>query len=98
MPQQYTPLLLAPDQLQAVEQLAAAQQRSIPELMRELVDLGLEQLRRRREERLHALQELNGARRQLEARVGTYPKDPVAEARAEREEQMETVLSPASAS
>ncbi len=98
MPSQDTQLFLEPDQFQAIEQLATTQQRSIPELMRELVDLGLEQLRLRREERLRALQELNGARRQLEARVGTYPKDPVAEARAERERQMESVLSPASTS
>ncbi len=87
-----------PDQYQAVVQLAATQNRSISELMRELVDLGFEQLRRRRQARLRALEELNGVRRQLEVRLGIYPGNPVAEARAERERQMETVLSPASAS
>ena len=93
MPRHRTQLLLDPGQYQAVAQLAATQQRPISEIVREFIDLGLEQMRKRRQERLRALEELNATRRQLEARVGLYPGDLVAEVRAERERQLETVLS-----
>ena len=93
MPRHRTQLLLDPDQYQAVVQLAATQQRPISEIVREFVDLGLAQLRQRRRERLHALRELSATRQELEARLGVYPGDPVAEVRAERERQLETVLS-----
>ncbi len=94
MPRHRTQLLLDPDQYQAVVQLAAAQHRPISEVVREFIDLGLEQLRRHREQKLQTLDELNAMRHELEARSGFYPGDLVAEGRAERERQMEAVLSP----
>lgn len=42
-----------------------------------------------RAERLEALEELNRVRHEIEARSGIYQGDPVAEARAEQERQME---------
>ncbi len=44
---------------------------------------------------LDALRELNELRGDLESRFGTYPGDPVKDARVERERQMEAVLLPA---
>lgn len=93
MPRHRTQLLLDPDQYQAVVRLAAIQQRPISEIVREFIDLGLDQLHRHRQQKLQALAELNASRRELEARQGMYQGDLVAEVRAEREQQMEAVLS-----
>ena len=93
MPRHRTQLLLDPDQYQAVAHLAAKQQRPISEIVREFIDLGLEQLRQHRQERLRALEDLVATRRRLEARRGVYEADPVAGVRAERERQLEAVIS-----
>ena len=93
MPRHRTQLLLDPDQYQVVAQLAASQNRSISEVVREFIDLGLEQLQRRRQQRLQALEEITALRQDLEARVGIHPGDPVAEVRAERMREQEKVLS-----
>jgi len=93
MPRHRTQLLLDPDQYQVVARLAASQSRSISEVVREFIDLGLAQLERRRLERLQALEELTALRRDLEARIGIYSGDPVAEVRADRMLRQERVLS-----
>lgn len=46
----------------------------------------------RREAKLRALAGLNVLRRSIQLRVGIQPGDPVAETRAERERQRDTVL------
>ena len=82
-------------QYEEIERLAATQQRPILELVHDLVDLGLENLKERPErsqQRMHVLQELKAQRQTLEARQGTYPGDLVAEARTERERERNAVL------
>lgn len=48
----------------------------------------------RQETKLRALEELNALRRSIQLRIGIQPGDPVAETRAERERQRDTVLAP----
>lgn len=93
MPRHRTQLLLDPDQYQAVARLAAVQDRPISEIVREFIDLGLEQLRHHRQQKLGALQELNVMRRDIESRSGSTAGNLVADARAERQRQTEAVLS-----
>jgi hypothetical protein len=52
----------------------------------------------RREARLRALEELNALRRSIQLRVGIQQGDLVAETRAERERQRDTILTPITAS
>lgn len=44
--------------------------------------------------KLHALEELNALRHSIETRNGVCPDDLIAEVRAERERQRDTVLTP----
>ncbi len=90
-----TQLLLEQDQYEAVARLARTQQRPVTEILREFVQLGLSQLEQGRQRKLDALRELNELRGELESRFGTYPGDPVRDARVDRERQMEAVLLPA---
>jgi class 3 adenylate cyclase len=46
----------------------------------------------RRAAKLQALEELNALRRSIQLRIGIHPGDPMAETRAERERQRDTVL------
>lgn len=48
----------------------------------------------RREAKLRALAELNALRRSIQLRIGVHPENPIAETRAERERQRDTVLTP----
>jgi len=50
----------------------------------------------RRASKLQALEELNALRRSIQLRIGIHPGDPMAETRAERERQRDTVLTPIS--
>jgi hypothetical protein len=50
----------------------------------------------RRAAKLQALEELNALRRSIQLRIGIHPGDPMAETRAERERQRDTVLTPIS--
>ena len=60
--------------------------------MREIVDAGLAEHRRSADEKRRVLHEVGARRRDLESRHGRYPGNPVADARADRERQMEAVL------
>jgi hypothetical protein len=60
--------------------------------VREVFDLGPEQVRSRKQRRIKALAELNALRGRVEARSGVYSRNPVAEVRAERERQVDSVL------
>lgn len=92
MAKQRAQFVLDDDQYEQVVRLAADQERTIPELVHDLVDLGLERHQRRGLERMKALRELNALRQSVEARQGAYSGDLVAEARAERERQIDAVL------
>lgn len=87
-----TQVLLDPERYQAVTELAESQERPVAEVVREVFDLGLEQVRNRKQRRSRALAELNALRGRVEARSGVYSGNPVAEARAERERQVDAVL------
>lgn len=95
MAKQRTQFFLDDDQYEAVAQLAQDQERPIPELLRDLVDLALDRVKEQTRERRAALHGLSALRRSIEARSGIYPGDPVGEARMERERQRAAVFSPA---
>ena len=86
-------LTLDLERYHAITELAENQERPVAEVVREIFDLGLEQIRNRKQRKIQALEELNALRHRLEASDGTYPGNPVAEARAERERQLAAVLS-----
>jgi hypothetical protein len=92
MARQRIQFFLDDDQYDAVARIATAQDRPIPDLVHDLVDLGLERLKRSTQKKRRALQELIALRQSIEARQGVYPGDPVAEARAERERQIDATL------
>ncbi len=88
MPLHRTQLFLEPEQHEALERQARQQRRSISEVVREYVDLGLARSRAETERRLAVLDELARFRR----RIGPVGVDLVAEAREERQRQLEDVL------
>jgi hypothetical protein len=95
MPRHRTQLLLDPDQYETIVHLAEAQHRSISEIVREFIALGLRQLHEARERRLEALTKLGKLRKSIEAGAdGHSLGDPVGEARAERQLQVDAVLFP----
>jgi hypothetical protein len=82
-----TQLLLDPDQYESLASLAADQQRSISDLVREFVGAGLAERRQDRRRRLEALEGLAEIRQRIEGRVGRIAGDPITAVRAERERQ-----------
>ena len=88
-----TQISLDPERYQAVTNLAESQRRPVTEVVREVLDLGLEQVKRRRQRKIQALSELATLRHKLESRIGIYPGTVIGEVRAERERQVEAVLS-----
>lgn len=88
MPMHRTQLFLEPEQHEALERQARQQGRSISEVVREYVDLGLARFRAETERRLAVLDELARFRR----RIGPICVDLVAEAREERQRQLGEVL------
>jgi len=95
MARQRIQFFLDDDQYDAVTQIATTQDRPIPDLVHDLVDLGLEKLKGRARDRQKALHRLAILRNSVEARHGLYLGDPVAEVRAERERQVNDALSTA---
>ena len=97
MPERYhrSQLLLEPEQYEKMRELAREQGRSISQVARDLIDLGLEALRQDREERARrqeaALRCLRAIREAAAARYGVYDGDLLAEVRAEREASDERV-------
>ena len=86
-----TQLFLESEQYRAVASIAEAQHRTISDVVREFVDLGLQQNRadfRRR------IQEAAALRRELEAKYGVFEGDPVAEVRKEWEGRLNSLLDP----
>jgi len=94
MARQRIQFFLDDEQYDEVVRLAATRDSPVPELVHEIVDLGLERLKVRTQKRAKALQELTKLRQSIEARHGTYPGNPIADARADREQQVDAVLFP----
>lgn len=87
MPKHRTQLFLEQEQHEALDRQARQQGRTISEIVREYVDLGLERSRAEINRRLAVLDELA----RLGAEIGPISCDPLAEAREERERQMDAV-------
>jgi len=86
-------ILLEPEQRQALMQIAQREHRSLSYIVREFIQryLGEQDAEVRRQQDLEALEELSKLRENIRQRYGIYQGNPVAEARAEREAQLERV-------
>jgi hypothetical protein len=75
------PLFLEQEQYEAVRRLAQHQRRPVPDLVRDLVGLGLEQVEslkgRSRKSPKDALRDLSALRKSIEKQAGIYLGDPV---------------------
>ena len=87
-----TSVLLLPEQYNTIAELANTQDRTISEVVRDIIRLGLETLERENANHQETLERLNQRRLEYHRLNGTYPGDPIAEVRAERERQIETVI------
>lgn len=87
-------ILLEPEQHEALVQTAQRENRSISDLVREIVAEWLSQqdhlLQRKRE--LQALEELTALRLKIQEEHGVYYGDLLEESRAERDEELERAL------
>ncbi len=81
-------VLLEPAQRRALARIAKREGRTVSDVLREMIDRGLEQKKQQGAEWKPALERLT-ARRLANQDRGVYPGDPVAEARREREQQMD---------
>jgi hypothetical protein len=87
-----TQLSLDEEHYQALADLAQSRQSTIPEVARELIDLGLRRVQGHKERGKKALADLSSLRRTLEVRIGISSSDPVAESRATRERKQDEIL------
>lgn len=87
-------VLLERKQHEALRALAAAEGRSMSEIIREAVAEYLVELDEQRDflEWEKALDELTKIREEIKARFGVYPGDLIAEIREERADELERVL------
>ena len=85
-----TQILLEPEQHEALAEIASREGRSISEIVREIVGRHLRERARdaKRRRAVDALERLTGLREKIEQRSGVYQGDLIAEARAERYEQV----------
>ncbi len=81
-------VLLEPSQRRALARIAKREGRSVSDVLREMVDRGLEQKEQQGAEWKKALERLTARRLANRAR-GVYPGDLVTEGRQEREQQMD---------
>jgi hypothetical protein len=90
-----TQILLEPEQHKALVEIARQEERSISDIVRQMVSQHLEARTRdaKRQRAIDALDRLTRLREKVEQRSGVYQGDLVAEARAERDAQMERVWS-----
>ncbi len=86
-------ILLEPEQHQALVETARQENRSISELVREIIREWVEKKNRevRLQRELKALQELAEIRRQIEEEHGIYTGNLLEEARDERDDDMDRV-------
>ncbi len=85
-------LVLEAEQIDALTQLASKQGRTISDVARFVVRLGLKSLELTKQRRYVALERLEQMRQEIYRTHGMYPGDPVAEVRAEREKQIDRVM------
>jgi len=86
-------ILLEPEQHNALAEVARRENRSISELMREIVDQWLSQQDDQRlwEQRMEALERLGQIRESIQQEYGVYQGDLIEEARADRDEDIDRV-------
>jgi hypothetical protein len=86
-------ILLEAEQHQALTEVARRENRSISDLVREIVSNWIDQQNDQRvwEQRMDSLQRLSRIREHIETQYGIYQGDLVAEGRAEREQDDEIV-------
>lgn len=89
-----TQILLERSQHEGLQELAAAQGRSVSQLVREAVAEYLVERDKERERRdwQEALEELTKLREEIQGRFGVYQGDLVEEIREERAEELERVM------
>ncbi len=85
-------ILLKQEQHATLAQIASQNGRSISDVAREVVDLGLEYRGLKTEKRLKALENLEQRRKIIAKRNGVYKGNLVEEARDERKKQIEGLL------
>jgi len=85
-------VLLAQSQYETLAEIARLQDSTISDVAREVVRLGLEALQQQQQQRQEALDHLKLLREEIYQTHGMYPGDIVAQVRAEREKNMETML------
>jgi len=83
-------LLLEPEQHRALTEIAGREGRSVSDLVREIVRQHLVERDRdaRKQREMQAIEALAQIRKRLQEEHGVYQGDPLAEVRAEREEEM----------
>ena len=86
-------ILLEPEQHNALAEVARRENRSISELMREIVDQWLSQQDNQRlwEQRMEALERLSQIRERIQQEYGVYQGDLIEQARADRDEDFDRV-------
>jgi Arc/MetJ-type ribon-helix-helix transcriptional regulator len=86
-------ILLEPEQHEALAEIARLEKRSISEVIREILRewLVLRDRQTQRQRELQALEELTLLRRKIQEEHGVYTGDFLAEARAEKEADIERV-------
>lgn len=84
-------VLLESEQHEALAAIAQQEERSVSDLLREIVREHLADREARKMDALQAVERLTRIRESVQARYGTCPRDLVAEVRAEREEELERV-------
>jgi predicted DNA-binding ribbon-helix-helix protein len=86
-----TQILLEPEQHNALVEIAHQEERSLSDLVRRIVSQYLKERARGRQRAVQSLERLTNMRKKIERRSGIYQGDVIAEARAERDKQMEMV-------
>jgi predicted DNA-binding protein len=89
---QSSQIVLEPEQYEKLAQLANERGRTLSEVAQEIVRLGLESIERRKAEQMAILERLNRRRLEYERTHGMCQGNPVAEVRAERENQIDRVM------
>jgi hypothetical protein len=86
-------ILLEPEQHNALVEVARRENRSISELMREIVDQWLSQQDEHRlwEQRMEALERLGQIRERVQQEYGIYQGDLIEETRADRDDDFDRV-------
>ncbi len=85
-------VLLDPEQHARLRRIAEARGVSISEVVREIVDIGLEHIERERDARLRALDDLARLGDALERAVGRIPADIVRSVREERDARLHEIV------